>query len=199
MRPLVMDFPGQPALRDVWDQYMFGPAFLVCPVTEYQARSRNVVLPASSGGFYDFWTGEAVAGGQSLDADAPYDELPLFVPAGSIVPVGPELQYTDEVAADPIVLWVYGGADGRFTLYEDDGLSYGYETGEFSEIDLSWDDASSTLSVADRRGSYPGMLAQRTFIVVRVGPGNAVGFDVDVNPSGTELSYDGTATSVVVP
>ncbi len=199
MRPLVMDFPSQPALHDVKDEYMFGPAFLVCPVTEYEARSRSVVVPGASGGFYDFWTGAAIAGGQSVEVDAPYDQIPLLMRAGAIVPVGPELQYTDEVVADPVVLWVYAGANGSFTLYEDDGLTFGYERGEFSEIELAWDDAASTLHVAERRGAYPGMVAARTFIVVKVSPEHPVGFDLDTEAMGVTVSYDGSAQDIVVP
>ncbi len=112
MRPLVMDFPGDTTARELVDEYMFGPAFLVAPVTGYQARSRNVYLPAATGGWYDFWTGASTAGGRTMDAAAPYDSMPLFIRAGSIIPTGPDLQYTGEKTADPITLYVYAGADG---------------------------------------------------------------------------------------
>ena len=120
MRPLVMDFPDDVAARTVVDEYMFGPAFLVAPVTEYKARHRPVYLPSRTT-WYDFWTGAALSGGQTINAPAPYDSLPLFVRAGSIIPFGPELQYTDEKPADPITLYVYAGADGSFTLWDVDG------------------------------------------------------------------------------
>jgi len=198
MRPLVMDFRTDEAVWDVWDQYLFGPALMINPVTDYQARSRSVYLPRTPGGWYDFWTGEAEAAGQTLDAPAPYDSIPVFVRAGSIIPIGPELQFTDEIPADPITLYVYAGANGEFTLYEDDGLSYGYEQGEFSEIPLSYDEATSTLSLGARSGSFPGMLDQRTFQIVLVSSDSAVGFDPDATPPSVEVAYDGTAQSVTL-
>jgi alpha-D-xyloside xylohydrolase len=176
MRPLVMDFPGDAAARELVDEYMFGPAFLVAPVTTYQARSRNVYLPATAGDWYDFWTGMSTAGGGTLDAAAPYDSMPLFVRAGSILPTGPDLKYTGEKPADPITLYVYAGADGAFTLYEDDGLTYGYEKGAFARIPIRWNNAVRTLTIGRREGQYPGMPAQRTFNVVLVTQAKPVGF-----------------------
>ena len=132
MRPFVMDFPGDAAAREITDEYMFGPAFLVAPVTTYQARSRDVYLPQTPGGWYDFWTGTAVPGEHVINALAPYDAMPLFIKAGSIIPTGPDIQYVGEKPADPITFWIYAGADGAFTLYEDDGLTYGYEKGAFA-------------------------------------------------------------------
>jgi alpha-D-xyloside xylohydrolase len=155
---------------------MFGPAFLVAPVTTYQARSRSVYLPPTSGDWYDFWTGVHTAGGQTIDAPAPYDSLPLFIRAGSIIPFGPELQYTGEKPADPITLYVYAGADGAFTIYEDDGLTYGYEKGAFARIPVGWDDASKTLTIGKRAGKFAGMLAKRTFNVVLVAKDKPAGF-----------------------
>jgi len=190
LRPLVMDFRNDPAARAVSDQFLLGPALMISPVTTYQAQSRTVHLPA--GGWYDFWTGAAVAGGQSLEARAPLDEIPVHVRAGSIVPFGPELSYMGEKPADPIVLYVYAGADGAFTLYEDDGLTYGYERGELSRIPIAWDDATRTLTVGQREGSFPGMLAQRTFQIVRVSPATAVGFSFTPAAERT-LTYAGEA------
>jgi alpha-D-xyloside xylohydrolase len=199
MRPLVMDFRTDSGVYEIWDQYMFGPAFLVSPVTEFQARSRAVYLPATNGGWYDFWTGGATAGGQTLNAAAPLEAMPLYVRAGSIIPVGPELQYSDEVAADPITLYVYSGANGSFTLYEDDGTSYAYENGEFAEVPLRWDDATSTLTLGARCGQFTGMLAERTFQVVKVSAENPVGFDLDAAPTTVSVQYDGTPQEIAVP
>jgi alpha-D-xyloside xylohydrolase len=176
MRPLVMDFPGDATARELVDEYMFGPAFLVAPVTTYQARSRNVYLPATTGDWYDFWTGTNTAGGQTADVAAPYDSMPLFVRAGSIIPCGPDLQYTGEKPADPITLYVYAGANGAFTLYEDDGLTYGYEKGAFARIPFGWDNAAKTLTIGKREGKFPGMLAKRTFNVVLVTREKPAGF-----------------------
>jgi alpha-D-xyloside xylohydrolase len=174
MRPLVMDFRADARAREVTDQYMFGPALLVNPVTTFKARSRQVYLPRAD--WYDFWTGAAVAGGKTIDAPAPYDAMPAYVRAGSIVPFGPELQYTDEKPADPITLYVYTGADGAFTIYEDDGVSYGYERGAFARIPVRWDERAKTLTIGRREGSFPGMLAERTFEVVFVSKAKPVGF-----------------------
>jgi alpha-D-xyloside xylohydrolase len=177
MRALVMDFGGDQKTHDIGDQYMFGPAFLVNPVTTYQARTRPVYLPAGTD-WYDFWTGAAVGGGQTIDAAAPYDRLPLYVRAGAIVPFGPEIQYVQEKPADPITLFVYAGAKGSFTLYEDDGLTYSYEKGAFSRIPLAWDEARRTLTIGARQGSFPGMLAERTFQVVLVTKDRPVDFSL---------------------
>lgn len=181
MRALVMDFPSDRQARDISDEYMFGPAFLVSPVTTYKARSRTVYLPGGTN-WYDFWTGAILGNGRAggsggtTDAPAPYDSMPLHVRAGSIVPFGPDIQYTTEKKADPITLFVYAGANGDFTLYEDDGLSYSYEKGAFTRIPIRWDNAKRTLTLDKREGSFPEMLAQRTFEVVLVSKVKPVGF-----------------------
>jgi alpha-D-xyloside xylohydrolase len=194
MRPLVMDFRGDPKALGVSHEYMFGPALLVSPVTRYQARKREVYLPVAAG-WYDFWTGAAAAGGATLDAPAPYDAIPIYVKAGSIVPTGPELMYTDEKPADPIVLWVYAGADGAFTLYEDDGLTYGYEKGELSRIPIRWSDATRTLSIGKREGAFPGMQQARTFEVVLVSRDQRVGFSFEPKAD-KRTRYDGAPVDV---
>jgi alpha-D-xyloside xylohydrolase len=195
MRPLVMDFPADTTARALTDEYLFGPALLVAPVTSYQARSRPVYLPATAGGWFDFWTGAASAGGRSAVAPAPYDEIPLYARAGAILPFGPELQYTAEKAVEPIALYVYAGSDGAFTLYEDDGTSYGYERGEFSQIALHWDDAARTLTIGRRAGAYPGMRAERTFEIVLIKPDKPVGFSFAPKPDRT-VRYSGDRTTV---
>ncbi len=193
MRPLVMDFPGDAQARETSDEYLFGPALLVSPVTAAGARSRPVYLPP--GEWYDFWTGAAATGGKTIAAPAPYDAIPVHVRAGAILPFGPEVQYTGEKPADPITLWVYGGADGAFTLYEDDGLTYGYERGAFTRIPLRWDDATGTLTIGPREGSYPGMLAARTFQVVLVVGSKPVRFTFTPTVDST-VRYTGEAVSV---
>jgi len=187
MRGLPMDFPGDPKVRDLSDQWMFGPALMPCPVYEYKARSREVYFP--EGGWYDFYTGAYIAGGQTLTADAPYERIPLYVRAGSIIPFGPDMQWSDEKPADNIRLYVYAGRDADFTLYEDDGVTYGYEKGAYATIPIHWDDASRTLTVGARKGSFPDMLETRTFTVVVVDPAHPAGFAPDA--SGTEMLYDG--------
>jgi alpha-D-xyloside xylohydrolase len=197
MRPFVMDFPQDAAARDIANEYMFGPAFLVAPVTTYQARSRSVYLPQANAGWYDFWTGTHSVGGQTLDTPAPFDSMPLFIRAGAIIPFGPEMQYTGEKPSDPITLCVYAGADGEFTLYEDDGVSYGYERGAFARIPLHWDDATKTLTIGKREGKFPGMLNQRTFNVVLVTKDKPVGFSFTPKPD-KSVRYQGQAVKVKV-
>ncbi len=195
MRPLLMDFRTDPTSREISDEYMFGPAFLINPVTTYQATSRSVYLPPTAG-WYSFWDGSFRTGGQTITAPAPFDAMPVFVRAGSIVPVGPALQYTDQMSADPIRLYVYTGADGSFSLYEDEGHSYDYETGALTRIPITWTDATKTLTIGARQGAFPEMLATRTFQVVLVSPANAVGFSPTKTPTfNATVSYTGAAVT----
>ncbi len=195
MRPLVMDFPQDVAGRELADEYLFGPAFLVAPVSAYQARTRTVYLPDTAGGWYDFWTGAPNAGGQTLDSPAPYDSLPLYIRAGSIIPFGPDIQYTGEKPADPITVYVYSGADGVFSFYEDDGVTCGYERGAFARIPLQWDDGHRTLTIGKRDGQFPGMLAKRTFKVVLVSKDHPAGFSF--TPTADQsVTYQGKAVKV---
>jgi alpha-D-xyloside xylohydrolase len=189
-----MDFRADKKVYDIADQYMFGPAFLVSPVTAYKARKRAVYLPAAPG-WYDFWSGAAVAGGKTMDVPAPFDAMPVHVKAGAIVPTGPEIMYTDEKPADPITLWVYAGADGAFTLYEDDGVSYGYEKGAAARIPIRWNDAAKTLTIGKREGTFPGMQKSRTFEVVLVSKDKPVGFSFTPKADKT-TKYDGGAVDV---
>jgi alpha-D-xyloside xylohydrolase len=193
MRPLVMDFRDDPEVLGIGDQFLFGPSLLVSPVTAPGATSRSVYLPR--GGWYDFWSGVHQEGGRRLDAPAPYESLPLYVKAGSIVPMGPELQYTDEKPADPLTVWVYRGADAAFELYEDDGVSYGYERGAFATIPLRWDEAAGTLTIGARTGSFPGMPAAREVRVVFVSRAAPVGHSAAPAAART-VRYDGRPLSV---
>ena len=134
MRPLVMDFRNDPQTQEIGDQFMFGPALLVNPVTDPGVNTRRLYLP--QGAWYDFWTGRRLQGGRFITAAAPLDILPLYVRAGSILPMGPIIQYADEKPTDPIELRIYRGADGDFTLYEDDGVTYDYEKGAYATIPI---------------------------------------------------------------
>jgi alpha-D-xyloside xylohydrolase len=194
LRPLVMDFSDDTAARNVTDEFLFGPAFLVAPVTTYKARTRDVYLPKGAT-WYDFWSGHSNTGGQTLSSAAPYETLPVYVRAGSIVPFGPDLQYTSEKPADPITLYVYRGANGRFTLYEDDGITNAYEKGAASRIPITWNDAAGTLTISARDGSYPGMLDTRTFNVVFVSAAQPVGYGAGA-PPGCKITYHGEAVEV---
>lgn len=174
MRALIMDFPRDDNVLSVADEYMFGPAFLVCPVTMPQATTRKVYLP-SGARWVDFWTGETLAGGQTVTAVAPINILPLYVRAGSIVPLGPLLQYATEKPADPIELRVYPGADGTFTLYEDENDNYNYEKNVYATIPLTWNQSKQTLTIGKRSGKFPGMLKERTFCIVFCSPHHGAG------------------------
>jgi alpha-D-xyloside xylohydrolase len=197
MRALVMDFLADRNTLDTPDQFLFGPALMVNPLTRAAATSRNVYLPVGTR-WFDFWTGESFAGGQTKNAAAPLEAIPLFVRAGSILPLGPELQWSNEKPADPIELRIYPGADGQFTLYEDDGASYAYEKGEHATIPIRWNDAASTLSLGQREGSFPGMLSARTFNVVLVSPNHGLGENITLSPTKL-VQYDGTPQTVHLP
>lgn len=167
MRGLVMDFNGDREIYDIKDQWMFGPALMACPVGYYKARNRSVYFPKQSG-WYDLYTGEHIQGGQRLIVDAPYERIPVYVREGSILPFGPEMQYSDERPADNITLYVYAGSNGAFQLYEDEGTNYNYEKGKFSTIDITYDDSAKTLTFGKRNGDFKGMLKERTFRIVYV-------------------------------
>jgi alpha-D-xyloside xylohydrolase len=194
MRGLVMDFPADRAVWGIGDEYLFGHELLVAPVTAFKARTRPVHLPAGVD-WYDFYSGRAFVGGRTIDADAPYEHIPLFVRAGSILPIGPALQYAAEKPADPITLTVYTGADGRFSLYEDDGTSLGYQRGAFTRIPLSWNERTRTLTIGARQGAFPGMLKARTVRIRWITPGRPL----DLDAADTELHYDGAARVVCAP
>ena len=189
LRGLPMDFPDDVAARNVKDEYLFGKAFLVAPVTKFEARARSVYLPAGAD-WYDFHTGAKLAGGAKVDAPAPLARMPLYVRAGAIVPVGPDVQYAAEKPGAPITLFVFTGADGSFDYYEDDGVSYGYERGEFARIPLRYDAAKGTLTLGARTGSYQGMPEKRTVKVRWIEDGRDIPADLDAKPDQT-VEYTG--------
>jgi alpha-D-xyloside xylohydrolase len=185
-----MDFRQDPATWEIGDQFMFGPALLVSPVLTEHALSRPVYLPASAD-WYDFWTGERTAGGVTFHVPSPLDQIPLAVRAGSILPLGPVIEYAGQ-ATDPIELRVYPGADADFTLYEDAGDGYDYERGARATLPIHWNDATRTLTLGARQGSYPGMAAGHTFSLVIVSKGHGVGGDVTASPDKT-IQYTGAS------
>jgi alpha-D-xyloside xylohydrolase len=195
MRALAFDFRTDSNVYKIRDQYMFGPAFLVNPVTVGGARTREVYLP--SAGWFDFWTGVGFTGGQVVEAAAPVDQMPLYVRAGSIVPMGPVMEYATERPADTIELRIYPGADGQFTLYEDGSDGYQYERGQFAEIAFEWVDARHELVVQGVKGSFPGMLKHRIFRVVVVKAGHGVGVDTEAAVDQV-VEYSGREMSVTV-
>ena len=197
MRGLAMDFPHDAEARDVATQYMFGPAFLVNPVYEHGARSRRVYLP-DGGAWYDFDSGARHEGGQWITADAPLARLPLFVRAGAIVPTGPAIQHTGEGAGGPLLLNVYTGADGAFDIYDDDGLTYGYENGQWMRIPVRYRDATGTLTIGEREGGFAGMAAERGIAVRFIDGTGARPADFDAEPD-ARVAYTGAAVTVSRP
>jgi alpha-D-xyloside xylohydrolase len=148
---------------------------------EQRPQTRSVYLPAGTQ-WTDFWTGETVAGGQTIVADAPIDKIPLLIRSGSILPMGPFVQYAAEKPADPIELRVYPGADGAFTLYEDENDNYNYERGVHATIAFHWEDGKRRLTIDDRKGSFPGMLKERRFEIVIVGKDHGIGVETTGTP-----------------
>lgn len=188
MRPMVMDFNGDlEAVKQAY-QYMFGNAFLVAPITEAGVKDWNVYLPKTTA-WYDFWTGKRFDGGQTVTADAPLDKLPLFVKAGSIVPMGKLIQYAGEKSADTLEIRIFKGADGEFMLYEDEGDNYNYEKGKYTVIPFKWDEQRQTLTIGERQGSFLGYLTKRIFNLVVVSESEGKG--IDVNPVKKGIVYEG--------
>jgi len=195
MRGLVMDFNGDDKIYDIKDQWMFGSALMACPVGEYQKYSRNVYLPKQKG-WYDFYTGKYYAGGQTIVAEAPYEKIPVFVPEGAILPIGPEMEWSDQKKPELIDLYVYAGKDGSYTLYEDEGTNYNYEKGKYATIDFQYNDAQKTLTVGARKGSFDGMLQKRRFNVVLVQAQKNQGVSLDKAPKGKMVKYAGQTVTV---
>jgi hypothetical protein len=193
MRHLVFDFRTDPNVKSIGNQYMYGPAFMVAPVTAQGQTSRSVYLPA--GTWYDFWSGASNTGaaGRNLNVSAPLNHIPLFIRAGSIVPMGPEIQYATQ-RADTIELRVYPGANGSFTLYEDEGDNYNYETGSYATIPMSYNDATGKITIGSRSGSFPGMLTNRVFAIVFVSNGHGADEPKTANPD-CIVNYNGTGVT----
>ena len=194
MRPLVMDFNGDKEVENIGNQWMFGPALMACPVGYYKARNRSVYFPAQCG-WYNLYTGEYTEGGQRLIVDAPYEQIPVFVREGAIIPFGPEMEWSDEKPAELINLYVYAGQDGAFQLYEDEGTNYNYEKGKYATIDITYDDATRTVSFGARKGQFAGMLKNRQFNIVLISKEHPQPLNLD-NPSGKLVSYNGKALTV---
>lgn len=193
MRPMVMDFNGDTAAINRQYQYLFGKSLLVAPITEPGVSTWNVYLPKAAG-WYDFWTGKRFKGGRSVQTAAPLDKIPVFVKAGSIIPMGKLIQYAGEKSADTLEIRVYRGADASFELYEDEGDNYNYEKGTYSLISFNWNEKKQTLTIAKQQGAFPGNLKQRIFNVVFVDEKS--GFGIDARPASTRVNYTGIAVRV---
>ncbi|MCQ2606622.1 MAG: DUF5110 domain-containing protein [Bacteroidales bacterium] len=190
MRPLVMDFTTDTKALNINDQYMFGPSLLVCPISEYKARSRKVYLPQSAG-WYALNTGEFYTGGQEISADAPYEAIPVFVKAGSIIPTGKPMEYTNQYPDDELTVYVYAGANGEFTLYSDESTNYNYEKGAFAMVTMKYNDADKTLIIGDRQGSYKGMVEKQKINVVYQTKEIASNLSFDSNHIAKTVEYTG--------
>lgn len=194
MRPLVMDWRDDVNAQNTSDEYLFGPAILVSPVYTQGATTRSIYLPRAT--WYDFWTGDKLEGPQRIAAaDAPLSKLPLYVRAGSIIPLGPAMEWSTQKPADPIELRIYPGADGDFTFYEDANDGYEYTKGQHATINLHWNDATKTLTIGPREGSFPGMSAEHTFHVVVVASDHGTGIAETPQPN-TTVTYKGDKLEV---
>jgi alpha-D-xyloside xylohydrolase len=194
MRALVMDFNGDKGVMNIGDQYMFGPSLMVAPVCKYKASDREVYFPEANG-WYDFYTGKYIKGGQTLTVPAPYERIPLFVKEGSVIPVGPEIEYAMQKPADEITLWVYTGKDAEFTLYEDEGVNYNYEKGDYATIKISWDQKNGKLVIGDLNGSFSGMLNKRIFNVVWISGDRSAGYNPKRKPDASVV-YEGKSLEI---
>lgn len=213
MRALMMDFPADKKALDINDQYMFGKSFLVSPVVnpmyvkpgvkgkdsikieDFSAiKSKETYLPAGAD-WYDFWTGEKFAGGNKVSKQTPLDIIPLYIKAGSVIPFGPSVQYAEEKKWDDLEIRIYPGANGKFVLYEDENDSYNYERGIYSSIMFDWDDKKKSLTINDRKGTFPGMLESRKFNVVIVSANKAGGENKVAQPD-KQITYTGKKLAV---
>lgn len=177
MRPLVMDFNGDTSALNQTFEFMFGKAILVAPITEPKVKEWDVYLPKSTA-WYDLWTGKRFAGGQTLRTLAPLDEIPLFVKAGSIIPMGKFIQFAGQKPEDTLEIRIYKGANGRFELYEDEGDNYNYEEGKYGIIPFMWDNNKRTLTIDAREGAYSGMLDERAFNILVVNENRGTGVEI---------------------
>ena len=195
MRGLVMDFPNDTKARTIDDEYHVRPGLPRRTGARVQAHAAAKSICRRVRDWYDFQTGKRHAGGTTIDADAPLNRVPLFVRAGAIVPVGPAIQYTGQKPDAPITVYVYPGRDGSFSLYEDEGTNYGYEKGASSRIPLTYDDATHTLHLGERRGSFPGMVEKRRFRIRLLTENARPGTEFEARAD-REVDYTGQAVTI---
>jgi alpha-D-xyloside xylohydrolase len=213
MRALMMDFPDDKNVWNMNNEFMFGKSLLAKPVTDPQylkkvstgkdtswaedfstVKTTSVYLPGTTG-WYDFWTGAKYTGGEKVTRETPLNIIPLYVKAGSMLPIGPDVQYAEEKKWDDLEIRIYPGANGHFVLYEDENDNYNYEKGAFSTIAFDWNDAKKILTINDRKGSFPGMLTTRKFNLVLVKGTNAAGIDKSAGADKV-IVFDGRKTAV---
>lgn len=192
MRGLIMDFNGDKNVENIKDQWMFGPSLMACPVGYYGARSREVYLPKQKG-WYDVRDGKFYAGGQTIEADAPYESIPVFAPEGAILPMGEDMEWSDEKKGELITITIFDGADGQFEMYEDEGTNYNYEKGKYATILISYDNASKTVTIGDTKGSFNGQLKNRKFNIILQKKGET---SANAAKAMKSVDYSGKAVSV---
>ncbi|MFT4071224.1 MAG: glycoside hydrolase family 31 protein [Dysgonamonadaceae bacterium] len=192
MRPLVMDFGSDSVALQRPYEYMFGKSLLVAPVTEAGVETWKTYLPKASA-WYDFWTGEQLPGGCETTRKVSLDIIPVYVKAGTILPVGPVMQYATEKQYDKLEIRIYSGADGKFTLYEDENDNYNYENGKYSTIDFSWNQKTQRLTIGQRKGTFAGMLTSRQFNIILMNQKNGVNKNL---MNSIQVSYSGKPISI---
>ncbi len=193
MRGLVMDFPQDKNVLNIGDQYMFGSGLMICPVYEYKARTREVYFPEGAG-WYNLNDGKFIAGGQKLNVAAPYDCMPVYVPAGSILPLGDVIQNTTQAQND-LTIYVYAGKNGIFSLYEDENINYNYEKDAFSTIEFAYNDQDKTLTIGNRKGNFNGMIKERDFNLILVEQGKPSGID-NASKNAKTIHYNGAKIEI---
>ena len=193
MRALPLEYPNDVRVRDIQDQFLFGPSLLISPVVDKGARARDLWLPAADS-WVDFWTGQRHQGGETVNADAPLSQIPIHVKEGSIVVLGPVVQSAAD-AADPLEIRIYPGRDADFTFYQDQGDGYSYESGQRATIPMHWDDHRQMLIVGAVNGSFPGMPTQHHLRIIRVHSGHGVGVAPEQNADRV-VEYDGQRIAV---
>jgi alpha-D-xyloside xylohydrolase len=207
MRALMMDFPEDEKVYDLDNEYMFGHSILVCPVTDSlyvkrengtatvdfsRIKTRRIYLPQGTA-WYDFWSGEKAEGGKTIDREVPIDRIPLYIKAGTILPLGDAVQYAGEKNRNTLNLYVFPGANAEFVLYEDENDNYNYEKGVYSTITMKWNDRTKTLVIGKRQGEFPGMSKKRTFNIFTVNAGKSID---TVSKPDRQVEYNGAEVIV---
>jgi alpha-D-xyloside xylohydrolase len=191
-----MDFEQDKQVYDIGNQYMFGKSLMVSPVTKAGQQEQAVYLPARTL-WYDFWTGKTEDGGKFITAATPIETLPLYVKAGTILPWGPKVQFAEEKKWDNLEIRIYPGADGDFTLYEDENDNYNYEAGKYTEIPFHWDNKSRALTIGKKKGDFAGSLVNRKFNIILVNGDKGTGAQLS-KQADKVINYQGAAITVKI-
>lgn len=194
IRALIMDFGYDNKVTSIGDQFMFGPSLMINPVTNFKERSRKVYLPENYN-WYNLKTGEYILGGQTILAEAPYEDIPIYIKAGSIIPIGPEIEYASQKSNEPMKIFIFSGNDAAFTLYEDEDVNYNYEKGRFSTIIFNYNEESKALNIENRIGEFDGMQKDKIFEIIFISKDKISGLDFSRQPDKV-VKYDGSKVSI---